>query len=64
MANAPVPQILPFDSWKESLREDCEQQGKLVAFDAIGDPALRLLWRTGIEPSVKAIIDFAPSSPV
>lgn len=47
---------LPFDSWKQQLRKDCELRDKLVAFDALGDDVLRLLWETGTEPSVNGIM--------
>lgn len=47
---------LPFDSWKQLLRRDCELRDKLVAFDALGDDVLRLLWEAGTEPSVNGIM--------
>jgi hypothetical protein len=47
---------LAFDVWKLQLRKDCELQGKVSAFDAMGDYVLELLWARGLDPSVKAII--------
>ena len=44
-----------FETWKSRLREDCEKDGKLAAFEALGDYVLKLLWKSGIEPSVRAI---------
>lgn len=53
---------LPFDSWKLHLRKDCELQDKLPAFNALGDDVLRLLWETGIEPSVIGIVNHSAKS--
>jgi hypothetical protein len=39
------------------LRKDCELQDKLLAFQALGDYVLQLLWQRGCDPSVRAIID-------
>ena len=48
---------LPFEEWKRLLRQDCQQQGKLSAFDNLGDYCLNLLWDSDIEPTVQGIID-------
>ena len=48
---------LTFEEWKRLLRQDCERQAKLPAFDSLGDYCLTLLWDSDIEPSVQAIID-------
>lgn len=53
----PVP--ITYDVWKVQLRKDCEVQGKLAAFDGIGEYALRLLWAEGIHPTVAAIVGSA-----
>jgi hypothetical protein len=42
------------------LRRDCELQDTLRAFDAMGDCVLRFLWRRGLDPTVKAIIEDDP----
>jgi len=47
---------LPYDDWKLQLRKDCELQGKLFAFDGIGEFTLKLLWKDGINPTVDGII--------
>ena len=47
---------IAFSAWKLLLRKDCESQGKLVAFESLGDYALQLLWEEGIDPSVEAIV--------
>ncbi len=39
--------------WKIQLRKDCELQGKLLAFDAMGDCVLELLWESGLDPNAK-----------
>ena len=49
-----------FDVWKLKLRRDCELQGKLFAFEAMGDPILRILWERGLNPSVEAIVGSPP----
>ena len=54
----PTQSSLAFDLWKLKLRKDCERQGKLLAFDAIGDYALRLLWETGLDPTIRAILEY------
>lgn len=51
--------MLFFEDWKLALRQDCQKQGKMVAFDAMGERALKLWWETGIEPTVNALIDGA-----
>lgn len=45
----------PFEGWKIRLSEDCEVQDKLLAFNALGDDVLKLLWEQGLAPSVNAI---------
>ena len=47
---------LSYDVWKLELRKDCELQGKLIAFNGIGEYTLKLLWDDGIDPSVEAIV--------
>lgn len=56
--------ILPlaYDDWKIQLRQDCEVHGKLLAFEAIGEYTLQLLWEEGINPTVEAIIGNAAES--
>jgi hypothetical protein len=49
--------FLEFDVWKLQLRNDCESQGKLSVFNAMGDYVLQLLWAIGLDPSVKAIVE-------
>jgi hypothetical protein len=46
---------LNFDSWKAQFSTDCERQGKLFAYNSMGEYCLRLLWELGLEPSVEAI---------
>ena len=48
---------LNFELWRSVLRADCEKKGKLTAFQAIGDSALRLFWERGTEPSVEGILN-------
>ena len=51
----PVEHLLTFDAWKLHFRKDCELQNKLIAFNALGDDVLRILWQSGLEPSVTAL---------
>ena len=48
---------LEFDVWKLQLRNDCESQGKLSVFNAMGDYVLELVWASGLDPSIKAIVE-------
>ena len=52
-----------FHTWKLRLRKDCELQDKLVAFEALGDFVLRLLWENGVEPSVEGIMGSRSADP-
>lgn len=45
-----------FKDWKQQLRLDCEAHGKLSAYEALGEPILRLLWENGLEPTVQGVI--------
>lgn len=45
-----------FDTWKLRQPKDCELQDKLLAFEALGDFVLRLLWESGVEPSVQGVM--------
>ena len=49
-------EYLGFERWKIVLRENCVREGKLFAFDAMGDYALRLFWERGTEPTVQGIL--------
>jgi len=46
-----------FDTWKTMLCKDCELHGRLPAFSAMSDTVLRLIWETGSEPNIPAIIE-------
>jgi hypothetical protein len=54
---------IAFDVWKERLREDCERQDKLAAFNAFSDYVLRLLWQAGIGPSVNEVSNAPERTP-
>ena len=51
----PVRTLLTFDVWKLHFRKDCELQNKLLAFNALGDEVLMVIWQSGLEPSVTAL---------
>lgn len=53
-------QNLSLTDRKETLRNDWETQGKLLAFDALGDFVLKLWGEAGTAPNVKAIVNAAP----
>ena len=44
-------QPLKFEVWKARLREDCQRDDKLLAFNNLGEDCLRILWESGTEPS-------------
>jgi hypothetical protein len=46
---------VPFEVWKQQLLHDCTRRG-LLAFTALGESVLHVLWAAGIEPSVNGII--------
>jgi len=48
---------LSFEAWKALLREDCEMQDKMLAFEALGDSVLRMFWESGLDPSVKGLLE-------
>ena len=48
---------LSFETWKSRLQQDCQHWDKMLAYNTLGEDCLRLLWETGIEPSVQGIID-------
>lgn len=50
-----MPMLVAFEVWKQDLRNDCAKQGKLQAYHALGDSVLRVLYESGLEPSVEAI---------
>ena len=51
----PIERLLTFDVWKLHFRKDCELQNKMIAFNALGEDVLRVLWQSGLEPSVSAL---------
>jgi hypothetical protein len=48
---------ISFQLWKEILRTSCIGQGKLLAFEAMGESLLRALWRSGLDPNVNAVVE-------
>lgn len=46
---------LAYELWKVQLRKDCEKEEKLLAFYSIGDYTLKMLWESGLAPTVQAI---------
>lgn len=53
----PVPPLLTYEVWKVRFRKDCEIEDKLFAFDSLGEFALKLLWESGVAPTVRAIAE-------
>jgi hypothetical protein len=43
--------------WTLQLRKDCERQDKLIAFNALDDYVISLLWERGLDPTVNAIVE-------
>lgn len=53
----PAPQALTYEIWKVQLRKECENEGKMLAFDSLGEYTLKLLWQNGLDPNVWAIVE-------
>lgn len=49
------PPSLTYEAWKLQLRENCAIEDKLLAFQSLGEYALKMLWQRGLAPSVQAI---------
>ena len=47
-----------FAAWKLLLRNACELRGMLFTFAAVQDHVLELLWAAGIDPTVKAVLEY------
>ena len=47
---------LPYETWKELLRNDCIAYDKAEAFNSLGEMILRILYNNGIDPTVEAIV--------
>ena len=45
-----------YELWKIRFRKDCESEGKLPAFNSLGEYTLKLLWGSGLAPTVRAIV--------
>lgn len=54
---------ISFEAWRLRLRRDCEVQERLLAFQALAIQVLEILWRRGVEPSVKGFLDGASEQP-
>jgi hypothetical protein len=61
-AQLPASVPMSFDAWKLLLRKDCELRDRLIAFDALGDTVLQLLWERGFDSCIQAIVDGAPQT--
>jgi len=48
--------LLTYEVWKIQFHKDCEIEGKLPAFDSLGEYALKLLWGNGLAPTVRAVV--------
>lgn len=47
---------LPFEKWKQLLRDDCVTHDKQMAFDCLGECVLKILYENGLNPTVRAIV--------
>jgi len=52
-----VTQRLAFEIWQERLLEDCKRHHKLLPHSRLVEECLRILWDSGVEPSVRGITD-------
>lgn len=55
--NAENEDATNFRLWKQYFREDCELHEKLDACAVLGDSVLRLLWQSGVSPTVQAVVE-------
>jgi hypothetical protein len=55
----PASPSINFKVRKLMLRRDCEARQKLQAFEALSDSVLKLLWESGLDPTVQALIESA-----
>ena len=46
---------LSYEAWKELLRNDCIAMDRLKAFDCLNEAVLRLLYESGLDPTVQAL---------
>jgi hypothetical protein len=49
--------IAQFETWKTQLRENCAREGKLPAFNTLGDFVLLLLFERGVQPTPQAVVE-------
>jgi len=55
--------VLTFEEWKSRLGADCQRMHKLLIvensgdYETPGEDALAMLWISGLEPTLQAIID-------
>ena len=50
-----APAFLTFEVWKAQLRQDCEIEDMLSAFNFFGEYTLKALWEIGLAPGLWAI---------
>ena len=50
-----VSELLTFETWKDLLYNDCIAHGKIEVFRSFGDAVLRVLYDSGLDPTVRAI---------
>jgi hypothetical protein len=48
---------LPFEQWKQLLREDCVRLDILASFKALDDGTLRALWLDGLKPYLISLVE-------
>lgn len=48
--------LLTYEVWKIELRKDGETEGKLLAFDSLGECSVKLLWQNCLAPTVRDIV--------
>jgi len=46
---------ITFETWKQLLRSDCIACGKDREYNALSEPVLKLLFDSGLAPTVNAI---------
>jgi hypothetical protein len=50
-----MPSRMNFLTWKARLQDDCTKNGKMLAFNSLGDLTLKVLWESNLDPTVESI---------
>ena len=46
-----------FATWRQQFHDDCELHERPFAFGILGDTLLRMLWESGLDPTVESVLE-------